>query len=881
MEEGEGTSVSDASGRGHHGIINGADGEWAWTAGISGKGLRFNGGEQSPYILIPNHEDFRFGTGSFTLEAWVRSDGIFNDGCGEVVLGTNWASSCGISLSLVSDPVSGGPLPSFSVSTGSPNSVQSVSTIATRAWVHLAGVRDAGADRIRLFVNGEPAGSVADASGSLASDHWTLSGLFTRSGTATGCFHGDIDEVTVTSRALSAAEIRNRYKAHAGVLEVTFDYPRMATFQETPMARLYDAGWNPVKSWGPFMSPPCRFTDLATGDYFLWTGMFVDESRCGNAEFYPFNDPYISSYYNGSPDQAGAVKIRVVSPGVTRLDSVRIDAAYYICVTTSPEAFTFSADHPSCVFTAPQHFAWKAGETHSLVAVDTVRRPDGGIWLFDHWSQGGPRIQEYTIPAGTVKDTLIARYSLHYRVDILSEFGSPEGEGWHPASGPVSIRVDSAVVEYAGGPGGGEPADSVRYVFDHWTGTGLDAYSGTDNPATFTLDQNVVETAHWKTQFPLIVTVNDSTLGRVDADPAGIWQERDSTVSLRAVPAEGCAFASWGGACSGTADTASVHMDTSKAVIAVFIRGNLRPALALRDTSLAEDETLLLYRAWLESCASDPDDAVASLTFSVDDFSSGMAGSPCACGIRVWAETDWNGNGWIVLRATDPSGSFGTDTLFCSVIPVNDPPGPFRLLRPVNGFLASPSTGWIDEFEWTSAANRDVRNGDVVEYEIRLRHETEEWHLIDQTADTLYRLPEMYIGPPDGRYQWSVTAVDREGMVTECDSMFALTLGRDSGAAAGPSAPKSFVLRQNHPNPFNHRTLIGYDVARRGRVTLEVWDVGGRRVAVLADRIHEPGSFTAEWDGRDASGRPAGSGIYVCRLRAGAEIRSVKMGLLK
>jgi hypothetical protein len=881
MEEGEGTSVSDASGHGHHGIINGAAGEWSWGAALAGTGLRFNGSEHSPYVLIPNHEDFRFGTGSFTLEAWVKSDGIRNNGYGEVVLGTNWASSCGISLALIRDPATGNPLPVFTVATGSPNSVQSGWTIPTDAWIHLVGVRDAGADRIRLFVNGELAGTMEDASGSLTSDQWAISGQYTWAGTVHGCFHGTIDEVTVTNRPLSALEIRSRYEAHAAVLEVSFDYLHMATLQEYPMARLYDSEWRQVSSYGPFMSQPARFPNLGQGDYYLWTGMFVDASRCGSTEFYPFNDPYVSAYHNGSPDQAGATKIHVASPGTTRLGPVRINAAYFIGVTTSPEAFTFSADHPSCVFTAPQHFAWKAGETHSLAADDTVTWPDGGIWLFDHWSQGGPRIQNYTVPAGTKKDTLIARYVFHLAVDIVSEYGVPEGEGWHPAWQPVTIRVDSGVVETIHGPGGGEPSDSVRHVFNHWTGTGLGAYSGTDNPATFSLNQNVVETAHWKTQFPLIVTVNDTTFGRVEADPAGVWQDRDSTVYLRAVPSEGCVFASWGGACSGTADTASVRMDTSKAVIAVFIQGNRRPVLALRDTSFAEDETLLLSRALLESCASDPDDAVSSLIFSVDHSSSGMHGSPCTCGIRIWAEPDWNGNGWIVLRAADPSGSSGTDTLFCSVVPVNDPPGPFRLIRPEDGHQFSGETGYLDGFVWTTSANRDGRNGDAVSYEISLRNETEEWPWSDQTSDTVYQLPALYIPPTDGIYRWSVKAVDSQGLETACDTSFRFTLQMHSGARSGQAVPKAFGLSQNRPNPFNHRTVIEYEIPKRGKVILEVWDLSGRRIAVLLDRIHEPGVFEAVWDGTDGSGRPAGSGIYVCRMRAGGFVKSVKMGLLK
>ena len=84
MNEGSGTVVSDASGRGHTGIVSGSAGQWSWTGGVAGQALTFNGGEQSPYMFVNNHADFQFGAGSFTLEAWVRSGGIVNDAYGEV-----------------------------------------------------------------------------------------------------------------------------------------------------------------------------------------------------------------------------------------------------------------------------------------------------------------------------------------------------------------------------------------------------------------------------------------------------------------------------------------------------------------------------------------------------------------------------------------------------------------------------------------------------------------------------------------------------------------------------------------------------------------------------------------------------------------------------
>jgi hypothetical protein len=42
-----------------------------------------------------------------------------------------------------------------------------------------------------------------------------------------------------------------------------------------------------------------------------------------------------------------------------------------------------------------------------------------------------------------------------------------------------------------------------------------------------------------------------------------------------------------------------------------------------------------------------------------------------------------------------------------------------------------------------------------------------------------------------------------------------------------------------------------------------------------------PGAFRAEWDGRDAGGRPVASGVYFYRLQAGADRAVRKMALLR
>lgn len=89
-------------------------------------------------------------------------------------------------------------------------------------------------------------------------------------------------------------------------------------------------------------------------------------------------------------------------------------------------------------------------------------------------------------------------------------------------------------------------------------------------------------------------------------------------------------------------------------------------------------------------------------------------------------------------------------------------------------------------------------------------------------------------------------------------------------------APVSFGLEQNHPNPFNPSTFIGFRLPVSGSVTVAVCDVMGREVAVLADRLFSAGSHRLEWN---ASGFE--SGVYFCRIRSGEYTAVRKMVLMK
>ena len=93
--------------------------------------------------------------------------------------------------------------------------------------------------------------------------------------------------------------------------------------------------------------------------------------------------------------------------------------------------------------------------------------------------------------------------------------------------------------------------------------------------------------------------------------------------------------------------------------------------------------------------------------------------------------------------------------------------------------------------------------------------------------------------------------------------------------------PFFYALGANFPNPFNLATVIEFSVPHRVQVSLDIFDVLGRKVRTLVDERKSPGSYRVDWDGRDESGKTVSTGVYVYRLKADDFVQSRKMVLLK
>ncbi len=84
------------------------------------------------------------------------------------------------------------------------------------------------------------------------------------------------------------------------------------------------------------------------------------------------------------------------------------------------------------------------------------------------------------------------------------------------------------------------------------------------------------------------------------------------------------------------------------------------------------------------------------------------------------------------------------------------------------------------------------------------------------------------------------------------------------------------------PNPFNPSTTIRFALPEAMPATVEVYDVGGRRIRTLAgEKPFEPGENVLTWNGRDENGESVASGVYLVRVSTRLGERMVRAVLLK
>jgi hypothetical protein len=136
----------------------------------------------------------------------------------------------------------------------------------------------------------------------------------------------------------------------------------------------------------------------------------------------------------------------------------------------------------------------------------------------------------------------------------------------------------------------------------------------------------------------------------------------------------------------------------------------------------------------------------------------------------------------------------------------------------------------------------------------------------ENESGTLSSLFSIFFWNPD-----SGTVVGSEGTILHTTDGGVTSVRQTEGVM-----PDRFRLEQNYPNPFNPTTQFRLSVTETGLVTLTVFDLLGREVAVLLREELPPGEYTQSFSAGDLA-----SGIYIYQLQAGSHVATKRFVLLK
>jgi hypothetical protein len=121
---------------------------------------------------------------------------------------------------------------------------------------------------------------------------------------------------------------------------------------------------------------------------------------------------------------------------------------------------------------------------------------------------------------------------------------------------------------------------------------------------------------------------------------------------------------------------------------------------------------------------------------------------------------------------------------------------------------------------------------------------------------------------PDGTVNHVVAQVqDATGLVVYANTV-EVVVGSLTGVGNGEPPLAGRLRHGSRPNPFNPMIEIWFEMPARGEAQVEILDQRGRIVRTVFASTCEAGRRICTWDGKNAQGTAAGSGVYMYRVRA-------------
>jgi uncharacterized protein (TIGR03437 family) len=240
-------------------------------------------------------------------------------------------------------------------------------------------------------------------------------------------------------------------------------------------------------------------------------------------------------------------------------------------LTTSPAGLALKVDGRS---NWPSYgFIWGIGETHHLEAPAQQTDAQGRVWAFSSWSNGGPAVQDFTVPANgaDIGVHLTATYNPVGHLTVTSSLPSltvyVDGSS---CATPCDVVRPVGTAVHVSAPSTIPVADGVRADFTGWPGSGSTA---TDWSLTLTGDP-VTLLANYHTMNRLAASSappQGATWSMTPSSPDGFY-DTQAIVSVGVTPLPGFRFHGWSGDLTGTRPAGVLAMTSPRSVEALLDR---------------------------------------------------------------------------------------------------------------------------------------------------------------------------------------------------------------------------------------------------------------------------------------------------------------------
>jgi len=212
LDEQSGSTISDDSEYGNSGTLINMD-DYAWTAGIFGNALRFDGVDD--YVLVPHDESIDFTDQDFSISFWLRQSEADRH-MRYIIKGTHESLGTGKRYEVfhhLSNVVR------FAIDDNITKSRIEVSNtnFVTGDWVHVVAVRNTASDQLQLYVNANLEGSTDDNTGDISQNEDLYLGV--SSDESDTYLTGALDDIRIYNYALDHTEIQALYQNETTVIQ--------------------------------------------------------------------------------------------------------------------------------------------------------------------------------------------------------------------------------------------------------------------------------------------------------------------------------------------------------------------------------------------------------------------------------------------------------------------------------------------------------------------------------------------------------------------------------------------------------------------------------------------------------------------------------------